>query len=180
MNKLWILIFLILFILISVSYYKYTYRWISIDGYKDIKVLRSSNYNSDFVAAKLIHKLNSNTQKLIDTLVLKYGKSDPKVRKLLREFDYTDIEESTTTYIYDKGDFIKLKVRKADGTLYDENFMMYVLLHELAHIITNKKFKTHGEEFNNNYEWLLSEASKKSLVIPEFIQDNLKRNYLHK
>lgn len=174
-----IFILIILSVFILFTYNKYKYRWISIDGYKYIKVLRCPDYNIDVKAAKLIHGLNVKTKTLIDFLVRKYGVSDTRVKRLIDSFDYTDIEESTTTYIYNKGDYIKLKLRKSDGSFYDENFIMYVLIHELAHIITDKKFGSHEDEFNENYDWLLTEAANKSLVIPEFISNDLKRNYLN-
>lgn len=47
------------------------------------------------------------------------------------------------------------------GTVYDKNTIMFVALHELAHVITKKyDINEHGEEFRQNFSMLLNRAEK--------------------
>jgi hypothetical protein len=55
-------------------------------------------------------------------------------------------------------------LRQRDGTdesLVDENVMMFVALHEFAHVCT--KSVGHDPEFWNNFGWLLKEAEAMNL-----------------
>ena len=47
---------------------------------------------------------------------------------------------------------------------YDDNTIMYVALHELAHIISDKE--GHGDEFKENFGKLLNEGAKRGFYDP--------------
>src|SRR5947207_4441526 len=51
-------------------------------------------------------------------------------------------------------------------TVYDMNTIMYVALHELAHVITPEGAAEHGPEFKQNFSKLLREASDKGVYNP--------------
>ncbi len=49
---------------------------------------------------------------------------------------------------------------------YDMNTVMYVALHELAHVVTPEGAAEHGQEFRQNFSKLLREASDKGVYNP--------------
>ena len=65
-----------------------------------------------------------------------------------------------------KGESVHLCLRQRDGSekLVDPNVMMFVSLHEMAHMITESI--GHEPEFWNNFGWLLREAEQRNLYKP--------------
>lgn len=51
------------------------------------------------------------------------------------------------------------------GKYYDLNTLMYVLLHEIAHVVS--KGQGHGDEFKQNFAKLLREAAAKGVYDPK-------------
>jgi hypothetical protein len=53
------------------------------------------------------------------------------------------------------------------GEYYNMDILMYVALHELAHVITKAEGdQSHGDEFKNNFARLLKEAANKNIYDP--------------
>jgi len=68
-------------------------------------------------------------------------------------------DSDLTSYSINKGESVHLCLRhreKDNESLVDENVVMFVSLHEMSHMIT--KSVGHGEDFWNNFAWLLKEA----------------------
>lgn len=90
----------------------------------------------------------------------------PQVKQLNTNFepDPNRFYESTpdsdlTSYSVNKGESIHLCLRQREDnneSLVDENVIMFVSLHEMSHMIT--KTIGHGQDFWNNFAWLLKEA----------------------
>ena len=90
----------------------------------------------------------------------------PQVKQWLNNFQPNPdrFAESTpdaehTSYSVNKGEKIHLCLRQREGpneTLVDENVMVFVALHEMAHVITPSL--GHDPEFWNNFGWLLKQA----------------------
>ncbi len=108
----------------------------------------------------------------MDNLTQSYP-SKPQVQRLVQNFraDPDRFLEATpdaehTSYSVNKGEKIHLCLRQRDGTeqLVNENVMMFVALHEMAHCIT--KSVGHEPEFWNNFGWLLREAESRNLYTP--------------
>jgi hypothetical protein len=95
----------------------------------------------------------------------------PQVKQLIRNFeaDPTRFYESTpdadlTSYSVNKGEAVHLCLRQRennDESLVKEDVMMFVAIHEMAHMIT--KTVGHGPDFWNNFGWLLKEAEANGL-----------------
>lgn len=127
----------------------------SVHKYKDISI--------SYKIAKIIHELNIK----IDKLLLHLQKIDSQskenqIDKLIKNYKkkITDLHpnvRSHVAYNLNKGSSIGLCIYKNDK-IEDENTIMFVLLHELAHCMT-KEYK-HDEEFWSNFEFLLEEAIK--------------------
>jgi hypothetical protein len=50
------------------------------------------------------------------------------------------------------------------GSAYDENTIMYVALHELAHVVTHSQ--GHGDEFKANFNEILKRAADQGIYNP--------------
>lgn len=118
-------------------------------------------------AADLIARVRLRMKKLYLHLESAYP-DKPQVQQLLQNFrpDPERLLESTpdeehTSFSVNKGQKVHLCLRQRQGaneTLVDENIMIFVALHEMAHMIT--KSIGHEPEFWNNFGWLLREAEK--------------------
>lgn len=80
---------------------------------------------------------------------------------VIRELPYNDkgILASNTN----KGDYISLCMVDARGELNTRNEIIWVLLHELAHLMTNEY--EHNSEFWKHNRFLVDQASKKGIYI---------------
>ena len=92
----------------------------------------------------------------------------PQVKRILQRFKASPerLLEATpdaehTSYSVNKGEKVHLCLRQrqgADESLVNENIMVFVSLHEMAHVVTDSV--GHEPEFWNNFGWLLKEAEK--------------------
>lgn len=118
-------------------------------------------------AADLIARVRILMKKLYIHLESSYP-DKPQVQRLLQNFrpDPERLLESTpdeehTSFSVNKGQKVHLCLRQRAGgneSLVDENVMMFVALHEMAHMITLSI--GHEPEFWNNFGWLLREAER--------------------
>lgn len=116
-------------------------------------------------AANLLAKTRLGLTKLCDSLEKKYP-DKPQIKLMLKNYksDPARFIEATpdaqhTSYSVNKGESIHLCLRQRNGideSLVQENIMMFVGIHELAHIITESI--GHGPDFWNNMGFLLKEA----------------------
>ena len=118
-------------------------------------------------AADLLANIRIKLVKLCDYLELKHSDSK-KVYRLIKRFNSDNITESSptekyTSYSVNKGEKIVFCLRSRDEQqkLVDENVMMFVALHELAHIMT--KSVGHTDEYWDNFRYLLKKAIKLGL-----------------
>lgn len=113
-------------------------------------------------AANLLAKIRKNLEDLCDDLKKVYPKNDA-VNRLIIKFNPESISETAknskyTSYSVNKGEKIVLCLRARDDTekLIDENTLMFVSIHEIAHIMT--KSVGHKQEFWDNFKFVLKEA----------------------
>jgi hypothetical protein len=123
-------------------------------------------------AADLLATLRLRLSTLMDSLKQEYP-NKPQVQRLVQNFraDPNRFLESTpdaehTSYSVNKGESVHFCLRQRDGseTIVDENVMVFVAIHEMAHMIT--KSIGHDADFWNNFGWLLREAEKRNLYRP--------------
>jgi hypothetical protein len=70
---------------------------------------------------------------------------------------------SYTSYTVNKGDHIYMCMRNEDS-LVDDNTLMFVAIHELAHVMT--KSIGHQSDFKHNFKYLLNIAEKLNYYKP--------------
>ena len=90
-----------------------------------------------------------------------YGTSDNRVEMLKDNYKPDRLSEGVdtpgyTSYSVNKGEQIVLCLRNKDA-LVDINTMMFVVLHEFAHLATESI--GHTEEFWTNFKWILEEST---------------------
>ena len=113
-------------------------------------------------AANLLAEIRSKIVILMEHLQKAYQDDDRTERMVVR-FDPSNISEGSnrteyTSYSVNKGQKIVfcLRSKNENNKLVDINTMMFVALHEVAHIAT--KSEGHTSEFWTNFKWLLEEA----------------------
>ena len=127
-------------------------------------------------AADLIASVKEKLVKLVDYLENKYP-NDPRVERMVINFKPDKIMESTpdskyTSYSVNKGEKVVLCLRSRNSKeeLVEENVLMFVALHEMAHICT--KSIGHTDEFWTNFKWLL----QKSIEINIYTKQDFRKN----
>lgn len=115
-------------------------------------------------AANLLSKAISRVKTLLAHLQ-KIEPNDFRTETLSQRFNPDNITENapserengTTSYTVNKGEKIVVCLRQKNGDFVDINTLMYVIVHELAHI-SDVKSHQHDERFWKNFEWLLSHS----------------------
>ena len=92
--------------------------------------------------------------------LIKSYSGDDRIQRLKENFKPDNIREGIddpkyTSYSINKGEQIVLCLR-TNNKLMDINTMMFVVLHELAHICTISI--GHTKEFWTNFKWILEES----------------------
>lgn len=121
-------------------------------------------------AANLLAEIKKRLQILIDYCIINYP-SKKEVQFLKKRFNENNIQESDlkdsgTSFSIDKGKEIHLCIRdKKDTQFHEINLLMYVAIHEAAHILN---FKTYGHDkhFMENFKWLLKQSIKVGIYKP--------------
>ena len=111
-------------------------------------------------AANLIATIKGKLSTLLEHLEKTYGHSDYRVSLLKDNYKPDRLSEGVdtpgyTSYSINKGEKIVLCLRNRDK-LMDINTMMFVVLHEFAHLATESI--GHTEEFWTNFKWILEES----------------------
>ena len=95
---------------------------------------------------------------LIETLKEKLTIVNPR-------FDTIDIREGSSSYTEDKS-IIYLCLRDESGKYYPMNTLIYVVLHEIAHMLNKDNFG-HTPEFHKVFDKLLCKAAAKGVYDPK-------------
>jgi hypothetical protein len=86
------------------------------------------------------------------------------------ELKETALDETHIAFTIDKGKSINMCVRDSEQNLQDYNVGMFVVLHELAHIMS--KSKNHTDEFKDNFIKIIETATKIGVYKPvDFIKE---------
>lgn len=140
---------------------------VDIQSKVDGRTYRVRDMSDKHEAADLMARVRQKIDKLY--LFLKENFTNkPQVKQLLNNFvpDPSRFEESTpaaehTSYSVNKGEKVHLCLRQREGgneNLVQENVMVFVSLHEMAHIVTPTL--GHGPDFWNNFAWILKQAEE--------------------
>lgn len=127
-------------------------------------------------AADVMAKVQDNIKKVIDYYKQDEFSTDTPAKLLVERFNPQSIMENTvtssdTSYSENKGEKIVLclrdKTAPPDYPLVDFNTIMFVTLHEMAHLMTpGLDAHKHTREFWANFRRLLEDASKIGVYTP--------------
>lgn len=111
-------------------------------------------------AANFLAEINMNLVKLIRHMVAKYPDNE-EVAQLYKKYNPAALSEGSvdsgyTSYSINKGEKLILCIRQKDKSFVEMNVILYVAVHELAHIMTTEV--GHTTTFWNNFRFLLNEA----------------------
>ncbi len=113
-------------------------------------------------SSNLLAKCRLNISKLINYLLIHYGNED-RVKRFIAKYNPNNFSETAkgskyTSYSINKGEKIVICLRTRDNRekLIEYNTIMFVVLHELSHIMTLSV--GHTNEFWDNFRFLLKQA----------------------
>ena len=121
-----------------------------------VRKLPKSQEASDFLA-----EINIKLTTLVRHMMAKYSDTNKEVNQLYQNYNPNSLSEGSyesgyTSYTVNKGEKIVLCIRQKDTSFVDKNTVMYVAIHELAHVMTTTL--QHDENFWRNFKLLLKEA----------------------
>ena len=126
-------------------------------------------------AADLMAKIRENLVKLRTHYQESEGSmADPPVRRFVERFKddemiENDMGSDSTSYSENKGDVIVVclrdKTRPPEFPLIDENTIMFVMLHEMAHLMTESI--GHTQEFWTNFRKILQDGIQVGIYHPQ-------------
>jgi len=130
------------------------------------------------LAADLLASTTQNMKKLVKYVGEKYP-TRGNVKLLVNNFSPKSVKEilptsEYTAYSENKGEklaFCTTKTKKG-SRLIDKNTLMFVALHELAHVATETI--GHTKEFWHNFKFLIANAKKIGIYNPENYKQNPK------
>ena len=150
----------VVIIMISLNYYIKNKDVVLVKSSIDNRTYRVADAPDKQNVADLLAEINSHVLKLIDKLK---SNNDTNVQRLCKQYNPDRLGEnleykSYKAYTVNKGEEIVLCVRDNNGILIqDKNTMMFVLIHELAHVMTYDD--GHPPIFWENMGYLLKECS---------------------
>jgi predicted metal-dependent hydrolase len=111
-------------------------------------------------AADLLATLNKDLMRVIQHVMAKYPNRED-IRRLYNNYNPNAISEGSiesgyTSYSVNKGEKIILCIRQKDNSFVGKNILLYVAIHELAHLMTEEVGHTPG--FWDNFKSLLNDA----------------------
>lgn len=147
-----------------------TYPTVSVKSSVDGHMYQVRDMPDKQEAADLLARVRQRMQKLYNYLIATYPEK-LQVKQLKQNFkpEPSRISESTpdaehTSYSVNKGESVHFCLRQRQGnneSLVKENIMIFVALHEMAHMITPTI--GHGPDFWNNFGWLLKIAEDQGI-----------------
>jgi len=129
-------------------------------------------------SADTLAEINRRIEILINILDRKYSTDGDKnyfINHLKKNYNFDKLSEAAydpryTTYTVNKDEMhICLRTRDTNENIYDINLLMYVILHELAHMCNYNKnsipIQGHGIEFKYIFSILVQEAINADLYV---------------
>jgi len=168
-------ILILVFIFIIYRKNKYQYGLIPIISVVDKKKYLVRDEKDKKKASLILSNLNNDIQFFINKLIKDYPNDKP-IKRLYNKFRPNRIHETPktsqfTSYSVNKGKHLYVCIRnKKNNSFEDYNMLLYVITHELAHVMSESI--GHTPEFWSNFKFLL----KKSIEYKLYKYINYKEN----
>jgi predicted metal-dependent hydrolase len=120
-------------------------------------------------AADYLAEINIGLERLVKHMISRYS-DNMEVVQLYQNYNPGSISEGSaesgyTSYSVNKGEKLILCIRQTDNKFVKKNVVMYVAIHELAHIMT--KEVGHTPRFWENFKLLLENAIELGIYTKE-------------
>jgi len=121
-------------------------------------------------AADYLAKIRHKVDVLVDYMYRNKLPDQEIATRLFKRWVTIDLKETSSVeksaaFTLNKSTEIRLCIRDANGNFEDPNTGMFVILHELAHVMSVSY--GHGEEFKNNFNYITHLASQLGIYRPE-------------
>lgn len=144
---------------------------INING-KDYNV--SDDFQNKKTAGHKMERITNDIKTLTDFMSEKYksGEIKKRIDNFKRRWNEKRFYEGSpngkdSSYTIGKGDYFVICLRDKNGNLHDRITLLFVVLHEMAHIVNDNY--GHGSDFWEIFRWLLSEAEECfSIKFPQY------------
>ena len=164
---IFIIIFFVILVILKRKYSTHNIS-VEIDNGKKYYVNKTSDKELAKQKAELLHKINKKIKELINLLKQSEYKDDENVKKLftnwsgyLEELDSLE-DPKSFAYNVNKGEQISIcLVNKKTNELNQFNEIIYVVLHELAHMMTEDY--SHNAEFWEQFAFLVDFSDKHNI-----------------
>jgi len=162
--KLLLLLLIVIFFLLYLNKNKFTDDTVEETYNGNIYRVRKSDSSKQLSVAKKLDYLRYKLQTLVNYCYKNNLPTDSVAYRLYSRFKNTQISETATNetsaaYVVNKGQELRVCLNDEN-----ENDTMFVLLHELAHIMS--KSYGHNDEFKKNMDFLVKEAVKLNIYKP--------------
>jgi predicted metal-dependent hydrolase len=164
---IFILVYIILVLWNKIETFSENANLIEVKSEIDGKSYLVQNSDDAQNAANMLAQIRLELLRLKNHLIKKYP-NDPRIIKLQERFDgedsniiiENDLESKFTSYTQNKGEKIVFCLRtkdNKDNKVHSKNLLIFVAIHEMAHIIT-ESIGHDDPQFWKNFEFLLREA----------------------
>lgn len=155
---------------------------ISIENFDLVMVESQLNSNKYKVQDRFDKKIAANkmaeinkTIRSIQKVLLHSHPNDNRVIRMNKRLNNTKLQETISkpdesSYTINKGEIMSFCLRNKDhekretDEFHNHNVLVFVLIHELAHVMSIKE--GHGTEFMDNFRFILRESVKNNIYYP--------------
>lgn len=123
-------------------------------------------------AADKLANINKKIISLVDSLEEDDRKGIKRLKKRYNpdQLSETGLGAKYTSYSVNKGEKISICVRQPDNSFINDNIIIFVFIHELAHVMTEEV--GHTPKFWDNMAYLLEQGEKIGIYVPEDYSEN--------
>lgn len=140
----------------------------------DIITVKSSFDQQNYIVRKLpdakdaANKLAQINKKILK-IISSVDRSKPGSKDLINKYNPHTLSETMpgskyTSYSVNKGEKISICIRKVDDSFIDDNTVIFVVIHELSHIMTHEV--GHTPLFWGNMKYLLEVGERVGIYTP--------------
>lgn len=160
MKELFYIVIILVLLILVIHYYYQISKYYKIKSKIDNRYYYVNKNEDCYKSADLLGSLNNKIDKLKNYLK---DEDDPLIKRLHTKYNPSCLRENinlsiNTAYTVNKGEEIHLCLKNSDGTYIDENVIMFVLLHEITHVITIDE--GHTDTFWKNMKFLIEKANE--------------------
>lgn len=169
--SIFIIILIILFVIFCVYYFKddVSNFTSSIDN-KQYKIRSSDNKEEQASAANYLSQVSLKVTKLVQYAHDNQLPNKATADRLYHRWKNCELRETSSTdnsvaFTVNKGHEIRLCIRDKDGNFEDPNVALFVILHEIGHLMSVSY--GHNKEFDDNFNFITHLASYLGLYKPD-------------